>query len=307
MTNETRNNKVLIVLTRYMRLDDVILWMAISFIGFILGTTSFSFEAMVLPFCVFVVVTFFTMSFIFAINNYYDAESDRENPRRRHKNALASGDISKTGALMINIFCIVIALVVLTWYSRLALLAAILIFIWSTTYSLPPIRIKGRPGLDVIWHFFGFLYIVLLGALIAGSLSPMTWIMAVSLGVFSCIGQLGNHYSDYEFDKESGTQTFAVRFGLNATKKTIKTVLVIHLIILLILFVLYPSHSLITVLLVVVASILGFILIRPTKAGFPTRKSYEFYLTTVIGGIVYISVLLYHIFLATGLNLMLLY
>jgi 4-hydroxybenzoate polyprenyltransferase len=189
----------------------------------------------------------------------------------------------------------------------LALLAAVFVFILSSVYSIPPIRIKGRPGSDVILHFFGFFLIVLLGALIAGSLSPMTLLMASSLGVFSCIGQLGNHYADYQFDKESGTQTFAVRFGLGATKKTIEGVLAVHLILLFILFVLYSSHSLITVLFIVVCLVLGFLLLRPTKAGFPTRKSYEFYLTTVVGGIVYISVLLYHLFIVIGLNLIPLY
>jgi len=307
MSNEKRNNKARIVLTKYMRLDDVILWMAISFIGFILGTTSFTFQALVLPFCVFLIATFFCMSFTFAINNYYDADSDRANPRRMHKNALASGDISKKGAMAVNILCVVIVLLILTWYNPMALLVAVLVFIWSATYSIPPIRIKGRPGLDVIWHFFGFLYIVLLGALIAGTLSQLTWLMAISLGVFSCIGQLGNHYTDFEYDKESGTQTFAVRFGLSTTKKTIEAVLAIHLIIILLLFILYSSHYLITVLFVGVSMVLGFLLLRPTKAGFPTRKSYEFYLTTVVGGIVYISILLYHFFTMMAINLMPLY
>jgi 4-hydroxybenzoate polyprenyltransferase len=307
MTNEMKNNKVRVILTKYMRLDDVIRWMAISFIGFILGTTSFTLEAMILPFSVFFFTTFFSMSFIFAINNYYDADSDRTNPRRRHKNALASGDISKQGAMAINILCIIIPVLILAWYSLLALVAATSLFILSAIYSIPPVRIKGRPGSDVVLHFFGFVFIVLLGALIPGSLSQITWLMALSLGVFSCIGQLGNHYADYQFDKESGTQTFAVRFGLDATKKTIEGVLVVHLALLLFLFVLYSSHYLVTVLFIVVCLVLGFILIRPTKTGFPKRNSYEFFLTTVVGGSVYISVLLYHLFIMMGLNLIPLY
>lgn len=307
MTNETRNNKLRIVLTKYMRLDDVIRWMAISFIGFILGTRTFTFQAVILPFCVFLITTFFSMSFVFAINNYYDADSDRANPRRMHKNALASGHISKGGAMAINILCIVIPLVILAWYNLLAMVVTILVFIWSATYSIPPIRIKGRPGLDVIWHFFGFLYIVLLGALIAGSLSELVWLMAISLGIFSCIGQLANHYEDFEYDKESGTATFTVRFGRSATKKAIEAVLGTHLIIILLLFVLYSSHYLMTLLLVVTFMILGFLLLKPKKAGFPTRRSYEFYLSTVVGGSVYISVLLYHIFMMMAINLIPLY
>jgi 4-hydroxybenzoate polyprenyltransferase len=307
MTGEKRNNKVRIILTKYMRLDDVIRWMAISFVGFILGATSFAFQDIILPFCVFLIATFFCMSFIFAINNYYDADSDRANPRRMHKNALASGDISKKGAMAINILCIMTPLLILTWYKPIVLPITILLIVWSALYSIPPIRIKGRPGLDVIWHFFGFLYIVLLGALISGSLSELVWIMAVSLGIFSCIGQLANHYEDFEYDKESGTKTFAVRFGLDATKQTIEVVLGIHLCIIVLLFVLYPSHLLITLLLVVGLMILGFILLRPKKTGFPTRRSYEFYLSTLVGGSVYIGVLLYYICKMMMINLIPIY
>ena len=307
MANEKRNSKVRIILTKYIRLDDVIRWMAISFVGFILGTTSFTFQAIVLLFIVFLIATFFYMSFTFAINNYYDANSDRANPRRMHKNALASGDISKKGAMIINILCIVIPLLILSWYKPVVVPLTILLIVWSALYSIPPIRIKGRPGVDVIWHFFGFLYIVLLGALIAGSLSELVWLMAISLGIFSCIGQLANHYEDFEYDKESGTKTFAVRFGLKATKQTIEVVLGIHLCIIILLFVLYLSHYLITLLLVGGLMILGFLLLRPKKTGFPTRRSYEFYLSTIVGGSVYISVLLYHILTMMSISLIPLY
>ena len=303
MTNEKRNNKVRIILTKYMRLDDVTKWMAISFVGFILDTTSFAFQDIILPFCVFLITTFFCMAFTFAINNYYDADSDRANPRRMHKNALASGDISKKGAMAINILCIMVPLLILSWYKPVVIPITMLLIVWSALYSIPPIRIKGRPGLDVIWHFFGFVYIVLLGALIAGSLSQLVWLIALSLGVFSCIGQLANHYEDFEYDKESGTRTFTVRFGLKATKQWIEVVLGIHLCIILLLFVLYSSHSLIMLLLVVGLMLLGFLLLKPRTTGFPTRRSYEFYLSTIVGGSVYISVLLSHIFTVISINL----
>jgi 4-hydroxybenzoate polyprenyltransferase len=307
MTNEKRENKVRIILTKYIRLDDVIRWMAISFIGFILGTKSFTFQDIILPFCVFLIAIFFCMSFVFAINNYYDADSDRINPRRMHKNALASGDISKKAAMAINILCIAIPLITLSLYRLETLYLAALLLIWSATYSIPPIRVKGRPGLDIIWHFFGFVYIVLLGSLIAGSLSELSWLMAISLGVFSCIGQLANHYDDFEYDKESGTKTFAVCYGLSSTKKAIEVVLGIHLIILLFLVIRYSSHYLITLLLIGGLMTLGFLLLRPKKTGFPTRRSYEFYLSTIVGGSVYISVLLYHIFTMMSISLIPLY
>ncbi|HVQ01050.1 MAG TPA: UbiA prenyltransferase family protein [Candidatus Thermoplasmatota archaeon] len=303
MVDEKRQSKIFIVLTKYMRLDDVIRWMIISFLGFILGITTLTLQAFLLPFGVFLVVSFCCMAFIFSINNYYDADSDRANPRRMHKNALASGEISNKSAMTINILCVVIPLLILAVFRPIALVAAILLLIWSATYSVPPVRVKGRPGLDIIWHFFGFLYIVLLGALIAGSLSELGWLMALSLGVFSCIGQLANHYDDFEYDKESGTTTFAVRYGLDGTKKAIEVVLGIHLVVLLVLVILYSSRSLITLLLLVGICILGFVLVKPKRDGFPTKKSYEYYLSTIVAGAVYLSILVYHILMITGSDL----
>lgn len=110
MNAEKRKNIVLIVLTKYMRLDDVIKWVAISFIGFILGTPSFALQEIFLPFVAFFIATFFCLAFCFAINNYYDADSDRKNPRRMHSNALASGEISKAQGMILNIFFFAISL-----------------------------------------------------------------------------------------------------------------------------------------------------------------------------------------------------
>ena len=305
--NEKNENIIFTVLTTYMRLDDVIKWTAISFIGFIFGTTTFTFQEMILPFCVFLIATFFNMSFCFAINNYYDADSDRKNPRRMNKNALALGKISKKQGMVLNILFICITFLIIGAYNPGLLYYVVILFVMPAAYSVPPVRLKGRPGIDVIWHFLGFFIFVLWGSLIAGSLPTITWIIAISLGIFSCIGQLWNHYVDYEFDKESGTNTYAVRAGLGTTKKTLNVVLGIHVVILILLLALYSSHYLITLLIFIAGLILGFLLFRPKKAGFPTRKSIEFYLTVPAGGSVYISCLFYHLLSTIGVNLIKIY
>ena len=303
MSDETKENIIRTVLMRYMRLDDVIKWTAISFIGFIFGTTNFTLQAVLLPFVVFLIATSFIMSFCFSINNYYDADSDRENPRRRDKNALASGEISKKEGMALNMIFIAITLVITAWYNPGLLYMAVILFVMIAAYSVPPVRLKGRPGIDVLWHFLGFFLFIIWGSLVAGSLPMVTWLAAISLGVFSCIGQLWNHYVDYEFDKESGTKTYAVRVGLATTKKTLNIVLGIHCIILFLLLALYSSHYMIPLLVFMIGMIIGYILFRPKKNGFPTRRSIEFYLTIIFGGSVYISCLFNHLFSSIGFNL----
>jgi 4-hydroxybenzoate polyprenyltransferase len=290
-----------------MRLDDVIKWSAIAFSGFLLGITTSAIQEIILPMVVFLIATFFITSFCFAINNYFDADSDRENPRRMHHNALASGEISKKTGMSLNILFVVTPLLITYLFKPEIFYFIVLLVVWAAAYSIPPLRLKGRPGIDVIWHFFGFFFIILWGSLFAGSLQLLTWLFAISVGMFSCIGQLWNHFVDYAFDKESGTRTFAVRAGLDTTKKTINFLLAVHLILLLPLLILFSFHYLITLLIAVGCMILGLLLLKPKKDGFPTRKSYEFYLATVVGGSVYVSCLFYHLLSVIGINLIKIY
>jgi 4-hydroxybenzoate polyprenyltransferase len=244
------------------------------------------------------------MSFTFAINNYYDIDSDRQNPRRMHSNALASGEISKKTGMAINIFFIVISLLVSGLFKAEVFYLCIILLVWFGAYSIPPLRIKGRPGIDVLWHFFGFFFIILWGALITGSLHILIWLIAVSLGVFSCIGQVWNHIVDYSFDKESGTRTYAVKVGVPSAKKTLNVLIGIHVVLLLPLFWFYPLRYVVTLLIFIVLLLIGFLLVYPKKDGFPSKHSYEFYLATILGGAVYVSCLVYYVFSIAGIHLM---
>jgi 4-hydroxybenzoate polyprenyltransferase len=309
MMNETSRPKIVVIATKYIRLDDVIKWCAIAFIGFIVGSLPFTMQEFITSSVVFLAAAFFLMAFTFAINNYSDADSDRENPRRMHHNAIASGEISKKEGMTLNILFIVLTLLITMFFKPVGKVVVLTVFliVWFGIYSIPPFRIKGRPGFDVVWHFIAFFSIILWGSLFAGSLSVLAWLMALSLGIFSCVGQLWNHYADYEFDKKSGTKTFAVQVGLDKTKKTIDIVLALHLVVLLPLIILYISHFLITLLIMAGLMILGCLMVRPKKKGFPSRKSFEFYLATIVGGAVYISCLAYHVLFFIGIDLINIY
>jgi len=304
-TNEhSSGKKIIIFFTQFLRIDDVIKWSAISLLGFLLGISSGSLENYLIPFGVFLVCTYCIMSFTFAVNNYFDADSDRRNPRRMHKNAIASGVISKKVALISNCFLAILALIISLVFSPFAFLFCGFLLLWMGLYSIPPFRLKGRPGVDVLWHFIAFASIILWGNILSGPFSLMSFLIAVSVALFSCIGQVWNHYVDYEFDKESGTKTYAVHFGRETTKKTIQFFLALHLLFLLPLFIFYIGSYLITLLVVLSGLVIGFLLLRPKKDGFPTKRSFEFYGATMVGGAVYISCLVYHLFPLFGINLL---
>lgn len=298
--HKQKKSIISVFLTEFIRIENVRAWFAISFGGFILGMSSLDLSSYIIPLLVFLVSTFFVMSFTFAINNYYDADSDRENPRRMHINAIASGKISKQTGVFLNITFIIIPLVVSFLFKfEVFLFCAFLLFLGGA-YSVPPLRIKNMPILDIIWHIVGFFSYVIWGSLIAGSMGLINWLVAISIGVWSSVGQVDNHIRDYSFDKDSGTKTFAVWIGLDKAKITIEILTLFHLILLIPLILLYSLSYLITIIIIIVIPILGLLILKPKKDVFPTKRCFIYFFTIVIGGAVYLNCLIYHICFLLG-------
>jgi 4-hydroxybenzoate polyprenyltransferase len=289
---EKKNGGISTFFTGFIRIRGVINWFAISFFGFLLGINSLDITSYLIPLFIFVVCTFFILAFTFAINNYYDIDTDKENPRRAHLNAMASGKISKQTGMLFNLIFIIIPLVLSLFYTReVFVFCAVLIF-WMWIYSAPPLRLKGRAGLDILWHFIAFLALVLWGSYLAGSVSTMNILFAVSLGIFGCFAQIDNHIHDYPFDKASGSRTFAVWIGIHKAEVALKSTFIIYLVFLLPLIVLFSFYSALTILIVCGGIIVSVFLIKIKKS--PLAPSL-YYAINYFGGSVYLSCLIYHI------------
>ena len=292
-----KKNIVSVFFTDFIRIRGVVSWSAVSFVGFILGISILDLSTYIKPLFVFVVSTFCIASFTFSINNYYDIESDRENPRRISVNAFASGKISKQSGLILNLILVIIPLVVSFLYSLSVFFLCFIILIWMWIYSAPPLRLKGRPGIDIIWHFLAFVLLIMWGSYIAGSISLINWLFAISFGVYSCIEQILNHIHDYEFDKKSGTTTFAVWIGLDKTKFSLKLVIVLHLIFLVPLIVLYSFSYPATIIVLILGVVAGLIFMKLKKQsqGYP-----GYYLLFIFSVAVYLTCILYNMSMLLG-------
>ena len=297
MSNKSNQKKNIfsVFFIEFIRIRNIIAWALISFVGFFLGISSLDISSYIIPLLVFWISFFFIASLTFSMNNYYDADSDRINPRRKNINAIASGKITKKTSILLNLVFILITLVVTILYKFEVFLFCIFLMFLGLTYSVPPIRLKGRPGLDVIWHFFGFFLIVIYGSFVAGNVELISWLIAISLGVWSSIAQVGNHIEDYHPDKSSGTKTFAVWIGLDKAKTSILILTILHLILLIPLIILYSIQYYISLFIIILLPILGLVIIRPKKGTFPSNKCWTFYFSIVVGGSVYLSCLVYQI------------
>jgi 4-hydroxybenzoate polyprenyltransferase len=289
---DKKNSVFFTFFTGFIRIRGVCNWLAISFFGFLLGISSLDITSCMVPLFFFMVSTFFILTFTFAINNYYDIDTDKENPRRTHLNAMASGKISKQTGLLLNLIFIVIPLVLSLFFTvEVFVFCAFLIF-WMWGYSAPPLRLKGRAGLDILWHFIAFLALVLWGSYLAGNISMMNILVAISFGIFGCFAQIDNHIHDYPYDKASGSKTFAVWIGINKANIALKLTFIIYIVFLIPLIVLFSFSSYLTILIVCGGIIVILLVIKIKKN---TLASSLFYIINFFGVSVYVCCLIYHI------------
>jgi 4-hydroxybenzoate polyprenyltransferase len=207
-------------------------------------------------------------------------------------NAMASGKISKHTGMMLNLIFIVIPLVLSLFYTREVFVFCAALIFWMGVYSAPPLRLKSRPGLDILWHFIAFLGLVLWGSYLAGNITMITMLVAVSLGIFGCFAQIDNHLHDYPFDKASGSKTFAVWIGTHNAYRALKVSFILYIVFLIPLIVLSSLYSSLT-LLIVCAGIVGSAVIIKIKKSTGTPSLYH--IIKFFGMSVYITCLISHI------------
>ena len=159
-------------------------------------------------------------------------------------------------------------------------------------YSAPPLRLKGRAGLDILWHFIAFLALVLWGSYLAGNVSMINILVAISFGIFGCFAQIDNHIQDYPFDKASGSKTFAVWIGINKASIALKLLFIIYILFLIPLIVLFCFSSYLTILIVCGGIVVSLLVIKIKKS---TLTLSLYHAINFFGGSVYLSCLIYHI------------
>lgn len=278
--------------TGFIRIRGVLNWSAISFFGFLIGIKTLDITNTIIPLLFFAISTFFILAFTFAINNYYDIDTDKENPRRVHLNMMASGHLSKQTGRLFNLLFIIVPLVLSLVYNRVVFVFCAGLIFWMWVYSAPPLRLKGRPGLDILWHFLVFFALILWGSYLAGSISLLSVLVGVSAGFFGCFAQIDNHLHDYAFDKASGSKTFAVWMGKQKASIALNISFILYLVFLVPLIVLFSLSSTLSILILCAGIGLSLIIIT-RKNNARTQKLY--YIIDFFGGAVYVTCFLFHL------------
>jgi 4-hydroxybenzoate polyprenyltransferase len=157
---------------------------------------------------------------MYGLNDLYDYESDRLNPR---KGGSVEGAVLAPGAhrkvwlaVAVTNVPLLLALLVLAGPLAGALLAATLFS--TVTYSVPPFRAKTIPVLDSINSSLHFALPCACGWLVAGAApASLPWSALAAFFAWGVGSQALGAIQDVEYDKSAGIGSIAVTLGARGT------------------------------------------------------------------------------------------
>jgi len=200
---------------RFLRLVEIsrpiswILCVILFLIGITLSNTNMGFISLLEM----IMLTFPFTLFLFGINDIYDYESDKLNPRKKkffgtfvRKNELPR--------IKNSCFLCIVPLIFVSFFTKNIwnIIAMISLLFFSYAYSAPLLRLKEIPIVESISNAIIIYLIVMLGF----TFNALPWqltLKAYYLLIFIIAYHIFTTIMDYESDKKVGHRTFAVRFG----------------------------------------------------------------------------------------------
>ena len=151
--------------------------------------------------------------YLYGINDVFDAEIDRLNPKKEEKEVRYRGQTAIASIVAISgVFLAGVAIVLppMSWGWLVGWL------LLATAYSAPPLRFKTTPILDSLSNGLYILPGVAAFAAVSGSQPPMLavlggWLWSMAMHTFSAI-------PDIEPDRAAGIRTTATTFGNRGTR-----------------------------------------------------------------------------------------
>lgn len=221
----------LVVYIRNYRVLDWRAYVGMATFGFAQGLGVFVAQDSIHVFLRFMATVFLYLAFSFSINNCFDAGCDALREEKLAKNPLAAGLVGFREGLALSLCAAIAGLsLVYLWFGG-CLLTYLSLTLLAGAYSMPPLRLKSVPLVDLVSHglFFGaLLYLYGYGASASGGLGPEAVLMGASTFIYSTTLELRNHLDDLQTDISSGERTTACWLGHRRSVGLLKTLLLFH-------------------------------------------------------------------------------
>ena len=157
---------------------------------------------------------FIYVSTAYLANNIYDAKGDYFNQRKRERNPISVGCLSPREATIVLVILIALGLTSIIFLNFLQFTVYIVGLFLALAYSVPPLRLKEKPPLDLISHAFFFGIIPFLtGFLMNFTVSHPDPMLLASIAIYSMFLELRNEVEDFHPDREAGYNTTATCIG----------------------------------------------------------------------------------------------
>jgi lycopene elongase/hydratase (dihydrobisanhydrobacterioruberin-forming) len=153
---------------------------------------------------------------VLAINDAFDLDGDLRNPRKGDA-PLVEGRLGVRGALIAAHVTAAAALAVALTVRPAFALVTLGFLVLGWLYSVPPVRLKDRPGFDVATNALGVGgFALVAGWTVVRPVGGFPWIMAVEGVLVATALYIPTTVTDYRADLASGYTTIAVRLGPRA-------------------------------------------------------------------------------------------
>jgi 4-hydroxybenzoate polyprenyltransferase len=182
----------------------------ISMLAAIVSADGFSYS--ILPSAAWVTLVCYYVGF--APNDYFDGETDKQNPRKGGAQGEVVNSDKKKVAKWVSILSVVAALATAYFVPFTARVSLVALTALSLVYSAPPIRLKGVPFLDSVSNFV-MAYVAftvgvgMTGASFSEVIPGAFWFALIWGGGGHALGTV----LDYEADKKAGIKTIAMKLG----------------------------------------------------------------------------------------------
>jgi len=146
--------------------------------------------------------------FLYGVNDVFDAEVDRENPKKAGRERRYRGDAATTVATAASAL---LGVALLVWLPAAARPWVVGFLLLGAAYSAPPLRLKTRPPLDSVSNGLYVLPGAAAYAALTGTAPPLLallggWAWTMAMHTFSAVPDVGP-------DRRAGIRTTATVLG----------------------------------------------------------------------------------------------
>lgn len=209
----TKKIKGIIALSRWIEFYDFTMALTLISVIFAQGWAGTRLLAIALA-------NFLAMTYAFMINDTEDAEEDAQDPKKKLRNPISNGSLTKKEGWLVSNITFLISLLI---YAYVAYTTALINVFWaglaalviSLLYSWRKVRLKAIPVIDVLTHMYMLSGSIFLTSYLAFSsnLSLAGWAALIAVMIVSGYGQLDNEIRDFETDVKTKIKTTATIMG----------------------------------------------------------------------------------------------